>query len=328
MFKYKCAYRHLFICAFCLIITPAYASNDHSIQARFSHLDSHALWLLKSPMQTHFKETQKYKLRTFLNIGMLHNESEGDTEFEIKNARLRVGQDFVPYELDSYTPSSLLRWSNYSNWASQVSARTRLHRDTGIQIYGQLSDFNYGVALLQGSGISRRDTGSGPAEFRLSSDNNYKKDLAARLIWHTPFQDLTTGMSIYRGKQGDDDPASYLSAGGITDEQHTGFHAEYTTYKWYMSFEFNHSSIYNMIVPRSDGVLIRSGRAKLNDTTLSLRYSLNRLLEPKFRFKRFNSSSDIDDLGDADRIMGFAALHNSYVFGVNFNIKATRKTVA
>lgn len=384
MFKYKKANHHLFICALFLTITPVYASDYQPIQARFSHLDSDALWLLKSPVQTHFKEAQKFKLRTFLNIGMLHDEFEGGTEFEIKNARLpvlfkwadrgyakvnfglepltnrfgpsftdtsipppnitrqqdsnlfsawiqhdfsaairlRVGQDFVPYGLDSYTPSSLLRWSNYSDWASQVSARTKLHRDIGIQLYGQLSNFNYGIAFLQGSGISRRDTGNGPAEFRLASDNNDKKDIAGRFIWTTPIEGLTAGASIYRGKQGDDDPDSYLSVGGITDEKHTGIHTEYTTRQWYMSLEFNHSSIYNMIVPRSDGVLIRSGRGKLNDTTLSLRYSLNSLLEPKLRLERFNSSSDAGSQGDADRIMGFAAPHNSYVIGINFNIKA------
>ena len=91
-----------------------------------------------------------------------------------------------------------------------------------------------------------------------------------------------------------------------------------------MSLEYNHSNIDNMIVPRSDGILIRSGRGKLNDATLSFRYKLSGLLEPKFRYERFDSSSDIGSLGDADRIKGFAAPHNSFIMGLNFNLSANK----
>lgn len=383
---YKKVINCLYISIFCLASGSASAVSNHNPQTRYSQLDSDALWLFKSPMQTHFEDTQKYKLKAFLNIGMLHDEFETGTEFEIKNARLpilfkwadkgyakinigleplsnrfgpsftdaslptpnivrqndtnlfdawiqhdfsiaariRVGQDFVPYGLDTYTPSSLLRWSNPSDWALQISARTKLHRDIGVQLYGQLGQFNYGIAILQGNGISRRDTGSGPAQARLASDNNDKKDLAARLIWNSPVENLTMGTSIYRGKQGDDDPGSYLSVGGITDEQHTGVHAEYNINQWYMSLEYNYSSIDSMIVPRSDGILIRSGRGTIKDTTLSFRYKLSRLLEPKFRYERFDSSSDIGNQGDIDRIRGFAAPHNNYIMGINFNISANR----
>lgn len=384
MLKHKSVYCYLIFSVQCLMLQSAYANDNSSDNVRYSHLDSDALWLLKSPMQTHFKEGLKFKLRSYLNIGMLHNEFEGGTAFEVKNARLpilfnwaehgyakitiglepltnrfgpsftdtsiappnitrqqdtnlfdawiqhdfssavrlRVGQDFVPYGLDSYTPSSLLSWSNYSDWASQVSARTKVHRDIGVQLYGQTGNFNYGIAVLQGNGISRRDTGSGPSEWRLASDNNDKKDLAARIIWSSPVEGLTLGASIYRGKQGDDDPASYLGAGGITDEQHTGAHAEYVMEQWYMSIEYNHSRIDKMIVPRTDGVLIRSGQGQLNDTTLSFRYSASRLLEPKLRYERFDSRSETGNQGDAERIMGFAAPHTSYVMGMNFNIDA------
>lgn len=386
MSVYKSVANYLCASLFCLVSESVFAISNHQPQTRFSHLDSDALWLLKSPKQTHFKDTQKYKLKAFLNIGLRHDEFETGTEFEIKNARLpvlfkwsdsgyakinigleplsnrfgpsftdaslptpnivrqndtnlfdawiqhnfsnaariRVGQDFVPYGLDTYTPSSLLRWSNPSNWAAQISARTKLHRDVGMQLYGQLGQINYGIALLQGNGISRRDTGTGPGEFRLISDNNDKKDLAARLVWASPIEGLTIGTSIYRGKQGDDDPASYLSIGGITDEQHTGMHTEYNIEQWFISLEYNYSSIDNMIVPRSDGILIRSGRGKLNDTTVSLRYKFSKLLEPKFRYERFDTSSDIGNQGDADRIKGFAAPHNSFIMGMNFNISANK----
>ena len=371
-----------------LLSGSAYAINNHTSQTRYSHLSSDALWLLKSSKQTTFKDSQKYKLNAYLNIGMLHDEFENGTEFEIKNARLpifykwsekgyakinigleplsnrfgpsftdnslptpnstqqsdtnlfdawiqhdfsntvriRIGQDFVPYGLDSYTPSSLLPWSNPSDWASQTSARTKLFRDIGIQLYGQFDQFNYGIAILQGNGISRSNTGSGPSQFRLASDNNDKKDIAARLTWKTPIAGLTLGTSIYRGKQGDDDPSSYLSTGGITDEEHTGVHSVYVSDKWFLNLEYNHSNIDNMIVPRTDGTLIRSGRGKLKDTTLSFRYKLSGLLEPKLRYERFDTSSDTGNQGDADRIKGFAAPHNTYIAGMNFNINANKGT--
>lgn len=385
MFKRRNVNHIIFFCTFCLISGTGYASDSQAIHARYSYLDSDALWLLKSPKQTLFKEEQQYKIKAFINVGILHDELETGAEFEVKNARLpiffnwgersyaritigleplsnrfgpafadnsittgpniirqqdtnlfdvwvqhdfsaamrlRVGQDFVPYGLDSYTPGSMLRWCNFSDWASQVSARTKVHRDIGMQLYGQLDKFNYGVAILQGGGISRRDTGSGPGQYRLASDNNDKKDIAARLTWSSPIEGLTVGASIYRGKQGDDDLGSYLSVGGITDEQHTGIHTQYAMDQWYMSIEYNHSSIDNMIVPRTDGMLIRSGRGELDDVTLSLRYRLSKLLEPKFRYEKFDSSSDVGNQGDADRIKGFAAPHDSYVIGMNFNIKA------
>ena len=386
MSLYKEVINCLFTAILYLTSSSVFATSNPPSQSRFSHLDSDALWLLKSPMQTHFKDNQKYKLKAFLNVGMLHDEFDTGTEFEIKNARLpilikwsdkgyakvniglepltsrfgpsftdaslpapnivrqnetnlfdawiqhdfsnaariRVGQDFVPYGLDTYTPLSLLAWTNPSHWASQISARTKVNRDIGLQLYGQLVQFNYGIAVLQGNGISRRETGTGPAEFRMASDNNDKKDLAARLTWNNAIENLTIGASIYRGKQGDDDPTSYLSVGGITDEQHTGVHAEYLLKEWYMSLEYNYSSIDSMIVPRTDGILIRSGRGKIKDLTLSLRYRLSELLEPKFRYEQFATSSDNGNQGDADRIKGFAAPHNSYIMGMNFNINALK----
>lgn len=373
-----------FSSALILLVFSGYVEGTNSQAMRFSHLDSDALWLLKSDSQIKFKENQSFKLKTFLNTGVFHLNEDGQSEFEVKNARIpllfkwqengfaklniglesltnrfgpaftdtsisppniirqqntnlidawmqydfsstariRVGQDFVPYGLDSFTPSSLLRWSNFSHWAAQVSGRTRLHRDIGIQLYGQLNKLNYGVAIIQGAGISPRDTGTGAGQFRLANDNNDKKDIAARLTWSTPIQGLTVATSIYRGTQGDEDTTSYLSTGGLTDEHHTGVHAEYSLEKWYISIEHNRSNIDKMILPRSDGTLIRSGKGKLEDTTLSMHYKASAMLEPKFRYERFDSSSESGSMGDEDRIMGFSAPHNSYTVGINFNIPA------
>ena len=367
-----------------LLAVTMWCVDLHASTTRYSQLESDALWLLKSPMQSQFKEGQRYKVKAFFNLGILHDEAESGSEFEIKNARLpilfkwsdqglaklniglepltnrfgpsytdnalteknitrhsdtnlfdawiqhdfspvvrlRVGQDFIPYGLDSYTPVSLLSWINPSDWVRQATARSKLNRDIGIQLYGQWRAFNYGVAWLQGAGISRRQTGSGPAQFRLASDNNDHKDLAARVTWASPLPGMTLGASLYRGKQGDDDPASYLSEGGITDEEHSGFHAEYHTPHWSASLEYNYSTIDKMIVPRPDGVLIRSGSGRLKDTTVSMRYRWSEWLEPKIRVERFDSRSKMAVMGDPNRIAGFAPPHNTYIFGVNFNLKA------
>ncbi|MDZ7663353.1 porin [Thiohalophilus sp.] len=251
-----------------------------------------------------------------------------------RHLRVRAGQDVVPYGLNMRTPVALMSFNDRPVWTRQVFARTRLIRDMQLQAFGQNESGNllYAVGILQGTGIggSLSESGSGPLEFRLANDNNDKKDIAARLVWATPVQGLSLGASYYKGFQGyNGDPASnYLATGGITDEKHWGVDLRYQHGPLWVTAEYNHSEIDQMIVPQSSGTLIRSGKGEIDDWYVAMRYDgFSKRFSPKIRYEQFDTSSESGAMGDPDRIRGFLPPGTETTVGINFRLPTRARPI-
>ena len=111
-------------------------------------------------------------------------------EFEpSKAAGLRFGQFFVPFSLESLTPTYDLDLINRSAVVDTLSPgrdNGSSGRDIGTVFYGSASVLEYTVGLFNGSGSNK-------------TDNNSHKDWSGRVVLR-PAKFLALGGSIYRGR--------------------------------------------------------------------------------------------------------------------------------
>jgi len=263
-----------------------------------------------------------------------NNVADAWIEYTFSKAlRVRVGQDVIPYGLNMRTPVSQLTFNNRPRWYAQNFVRNRLIRDLQIQTFGQVGPVLWAAGILQGTGIGGSTSNTGGSDglqFRLANDNNDKKDFAGRIVWATPVEGLSLGASIYSGHRGDsgDSATDYLATGGITDEKHYGADLSYQDGPLWLSLEYNKSDIDKMIVPNSEGILLRSGKGTLKDLVFSVRYDgLSKWFSPKFRYERFDGTSKKGFKGDSDRIKGYAPPANIYTFGVNVNLPTFARSI-
>ncbi|MCJ7679722.1 MAG: OprO/OprP family phosphate-selective porin [Candidatus Aminicenantes bacterium] len=104
-------------------------------------------------------------------------------------AALRLGQFKVPFSMENLLSSSDLDTVNRSNTVEKLCPGRQngaKGRDIGAALTGGLSQFQYTVALFNGSGINRVDTDS-------------RKDISARLVY-SPSSRLVVGLSYYNGE--------------------------------------------------------------------------------------------------------------------------------
>lgn len=103
---------------------------------------------------------------------------------------VRVGQFLVPFSLESVTSVADLETVNRSRAVDRLSPgrdNDSTGRDVGLAVFGRWSFIEYTVAVLNGSGINKKD-------------DNDRKDYAGRVVFR-PFKFLSFGGSIYRGNK-------------------------------------------------------------------------------------------------------------------------------
>jgi phosphate-selective porin len=106
-----------------------------------------------------------------------------------RNLALRVGQFKVPFSRENLQSSADLDTVNRSQTVERLCPgreNKAKGRDIGAALTGSLANFQYALALFNGSGINRRDGDS-------------RKDIAARLVF-SPSQGFSAGVSHYRGQ--------------------------------------------------------------------------------------------------------------------------------
>lgn len=119
--------------------------------------------------------------------------------------------DFTLEGLESTTDRiPVLRAESVNDIAGKLGTKGASFRDIGVKAngsYKQALCLTYGVAMINGSGIN-------------AGDNNTEKDIVAR-VTVTPVENLTAGVSGYRGKGQDE------TAGFEVKESAWAFDAEY-----------------------------------------------------------------------------------------------------
>jgi len=119
-------------------------------------------------------------------------------------AALRLGQFKVPFSLENLLSSSELDTVNRSNTVEKLCPGRQngaKGRDVGAALTGGLSNFEYTIALFNGSGINRVDTDS-------------RKDIAARLVYALSSR-LAVGLSYYKGEDPFFGTNSHMSRTGL-----------------------------------------------------------------------------------------------------------------
>lgn len=107
-------------------------------------------------------------------------------------AKLLLGQFKVPFSQENLISSPKLETINRSQAVEALVARgkdvigNQNGRDTGIQVGGTVSSFDYAAGVFNGAGIN-------------ATDGNERKDLAVRLVYH-PTDALSLGTSVYNGR--------------------------------------------------------------------------------------------------------------------------------
>jgi hypothetical protein len=101
---------------------------------------------------------------------------------------VRVGQFKVPFSLENLQSSADLDVVNRSQTVEKLCPgrdNGAKGRDIGAALTGRMADFQYSVALFNGSGINKRD-------------DDTRKDLAARLVY-SQAGGFSAGLSHYKG---------------------------------------------------------------------------------------------------------------------------------
>jgi len=149
--------------------------------------------------------------------------------------KVSVGQFKIPFSLESLTPDAQLEFIDRSQVVEALAARSKdvignqQGRDIGITASGnfvKVNDlylFDYTVGIFNGAG------------YDVGTDNNDRKDWAARLGFH-PIKNLDLGANIYEGKG--------IPTGGTKDQARNryGFDARYIIGALSLNAEYDHGT--------------------------------------------------------------------------------------
>lgn len=159
-----------------------------------------ALDLHRARLNAKGNVTDNWSYEVYVEFASSVKLIDGYTAYKFADfARISVGQFKIPFSNENLTSDSQLEFIDRSQGVEALVSRSKdvignsNGRDIGLQVGGSFAKtddrylFDYAVGVFNGAG------------YNVTTDNNYHKDVSARLAIH-PIKNLDLGGSWYRGQ--------------------------------------------------------------------------------------------------------------------------------